>query len=156
MRKPERTFYWDTCIFLAILKGEKRAPGEMEGARAVITSVERGDAALLTSVITRAEILEGKIPASAIGMLDDWFKKPNVQRSDVTQSISDMAHDLRNKLDLEDRKLKVPDAIHLATALIYRADELHTFDDGLLALDGHALTKAVNIVKPRTRQGELF
>jgi hypothetical protein len=32
--------------------------------------------------------------------------------------------------------LKPPDAIHLATACVANADELHTFDDRLLALDG--------------------
>jgi hypothetical protein len=32
--------------------------------------------------------------------------------------------------------LKLPDAIHLATACTANVDEFHTFDDRLLALDG--------------------
>jgi predicted nucleic acid-binding protein len=156
MRKPEKTFYWDTCIFVAILNGEDRAPGEMEGAKAVATAVDRGDAGLLTSVLTRTEILDGKIPEHALDLLDNLFKKPNLQRADVTQSISDAAHDIRNNLHLAGRKMQVPDAIHLATALIYRVDELHTFDGELLDLDGHPLTNGVRIVKPSTRQGELL
>ena len=62
-----------------------------------------------------------------------------------------MAHDIRDYYqrikDQNDGKLlQTPDAIHLATAIMYRATEFHTFDDGksgsknlgLLGLSGPA------------------
>jgi predicted nucleic acid-binding protein len=156
MRRAEKIYYWDTCIFLAILKGETRAPGEMEGARAVATAIERGDAVLLTSVITRTEILDGKIPPESLEILDALFKRPNLQRADVTQAISDLAHNIRDQLDRNGTKIKTPDALHFATAVVYRVDEFHTFDNQLLSLDGSPIVNSLRIVKPRTRQGELF
>ena len=49
--------------------------------------------------------------------------------------------------------LKPPDAIHIASAIISNAEELHTFDDGVLKLDG-LISKSdgskLKIVKPDT------
>lgn len=54
--------------------------------------------------------------------------------------------------------LKPPDATHLATALIANVDEMHTFDEKLLALDGR-LTKSdrtmLKICKPAHGGGQL-
>lgn len=47
--------------------------------------------------------------------------------------------------------LKPPDATHLATALVANVDELHTFDDKLLGLDGKLFKAdgtALKICKP--------
>lgn len=39
-KTPRR--YWDTCVFLAWIKDEKRAPGEMEGIAEQAPEVDRG------------------------------------------------------------------------------------------------------------------
>jgi hypothetical protein len=45
--------------------------------------------------------------------------------------VASIAHDLRNHYAQKGGKtLSTTDAIHLATAVLYRADEFHTFDEG--------------------------
>lgn len=58
--------------------------------------------------------------------------------------------------------LSTPDAIHLATAAIYKADELWTLDDGkktkhlgLLELDGHEWADKLAIKRPMVEQPDL-
>ena len=61
------------------------------------------------------------------------------------------------------RKLSTPDAIHLATAMIYKADQFWTFDDGkknpkylgLLELDGHEWLDKLAICRPTIENPEL-
>jgi hypothetical protein len=51
--------------------------------------------------------------------------------------------------------LKSPDAIHLATAILYRADEFHTFDDQLIGLSGNVGGHRLIVCKPETKSPEL-
>jgi hypothetical protein len=65
--------------------------------------------------------------------------------------------------------LLTPDAIHLATAIHYNADEFHTFDgskprtprdkrytrSGLLLLDGNVAGHGLTVCKPTADQYEL-
>jgi hypothetical protein len=81
--------------------------------------------------------------------------------------IAQVAHDLRNyyseKRDQYGGKtLSTPDAIHLATAIIYRVTEFHTFDQdgdakhlGLLPLSGDVGGNRLIICKPRARNPQL-
>ena len=56
--------------------------------------------------------------------------------------------------------MSLPDAIHLATAAIYKADEVLTFDDGqkdkkalgLLELNGDERVEKLVICKPTVKQ----
>jgi hypothetical protein len=64
--------------------------------------------------------------------------------------------------EFDGKTVSVPDAIHLATALIYRADEFHTFDGkngrntlGLLPLSGDVGGHKLTICKPVAKSPEL-
>jgi hypothetical protein len=55
--------------------------------------------------------------------------------------------------------LSTPDSVHLATAILYRVDEFHTFDErdkpgslGLIPLSGDAAGHSLVICKPRVEQ----
>jgi transposase-like protein len=52
-------------------------------------------------------------------------------------------------------KLKTPDAIHLASAILHRADEFHTFDETLIALSGNVAGHKLTICKPIAKNPEL-
>lgn len=52
-------------------------------------------------------------------------------------------------------KLKTPDAIHLVTAILHRADEFHTFDETLTALSGNVAGHRLTICKPIAKNSEL-
>jgi hypothetical protein len=68
--------------------------------------------------------------------------------------ITDRASTIREK-----HKIKTPDAIHLATAILYDVDEMHTMDgwhedgkrDGLLALTGNVAEYKLWITEPYPR-----
>jgi len=67
-----------------------------------------------------------------------------------------IAHDLRNHYAmLGGKTLSSPDAIHLTTAILYRVDEFHTFDEdgssgslGLNPLSGNVGGHRLTICKP--------
>lgn len=148
---PDARFYWDSNVFIALLQNERRAPGEMEGAKEVAAAADSGNAIIYTSAMTRGEVLEKAVP----GVRDRFgklFHRPNYVWLPATEGVFALVADLRQEL----RKLSTEDATHLASAMIARVDELHTFDtDDLIPLNGLAATRNLIIRKPGLRQTEL-
>ena len=89
--------------------------------------------------------------------MDTLFKDliKRLSRQSVDIRVAAIAHDLRNYYALAGRTLKSPDAIHLATAILYRADEFHTFDDQLIALSGNVGGNKLIVCKPETKSPQL-
>lgn len=147
-------YYWDTCLFLAWLKDESRASGEMAGVREVIERSKRRDCRLMTSVLTSVEVLQGRIPAGFETLFNGLLRRIN--RVGMDTKVAGIAHDIRNHYaSTGASKLKTPDAIHLATAILHRADEFHTFDETLIALSGNVAGHRLLICKPIARNPEL-
>lgn len=154
-------YYWDTCLFLAWLKDEERNLGEMDGVRESIDRCRRREVKIMTSVLTSVEVLAARIPVGMDTHFAGLMKR--ISRVSVDTKVASLADDLRNHYAQKGgKKLSTPDAIHLATAVHYRADEFHTFDEvggrqtlGLIPLScdvgGHKLT----ICKPVARHPEL-
>lgn len=144
-------YYWDTCLFLSWIKDEQRNSGEMDGVREIIERSKRRDCRIMTSVITNVEVLQSKIPAGVDTMFVALMKR--VSRVSVDGKVAQMAHDIRDYYaKAGGRKLAVPDALHLATAIINRADEFHTFDgDDLIPLSGNVAGNRLVICKPEAR-----
>lgn len=144
-------YYWDTCVFLAWLKNEQsRKPGEMTGVIDCLNRFKRRELSLMTSVLTLTEITIAKIPAGTETLLETTMQRPNFSKISVDLKVARMARDLRNyylgKSEYAGKTLSVPDSIHLASAILYRATEFHTFDGkdgtrdktlGLLPLSGN-------------------
>lgn len=146
-------YYWDTCLFLAWLKDEDRKSGEMDGVREIIERSQKRDCRLMTSVMTSVEVLQGNIPAGVDRMFKGLLKR--ISRIGMDTKIADLAHDIRNHYLKDGKKISVPDAIHLATAILHRADEFHTFDEQLLNLSGDVAGHRLVICKPVARNPQL-
>ena len=158
-------YYWDTCLFLAWLKDEERKQGEMDGVREVIERSRRREVKLMTSVLTSVEVLSAKIPVGFDTLFSDLLKRIN--RVNVDSKVAGLAHELRNfyisrSEEFEGKTLSTPDAIHLATAIFYRADEFHTFDEagsrkslGLIPLSENVGGHRLKICKPESRNPQL-
>jgi predicted nucleic acid-binding protein len=146
-------YYWDTCLFLAWLKDEERKAGDMDGVRDIIQRMRRRDAKVMTSVLTMVEVLSAKIPAGMDTLFKDLIKRLNRQSMDIR--VANIAHDLRNHYALLGRSVKTADAVPLATAMLYRADEFHTFDDQLIALSGNVGGNKLIVCKPETKSPQL-
>lgn len=119
----------------------------------------------MTSVLTTTEVLQSKLPAGMETLFLGIMKRINSKG--VDSKIARLAHDLRDWYaqrsdQYEGKTLSTPDALHLATAIMYRADEFHTFDGkngrnslGLLPLSGNVGGHGLKICKPEARNPEL-
>jgi predicted nucleic acid-binding protein len=161
-------YYWDTCLFLAWLKDEQRKAGEMDAVKDVLERFKRRELTLMTSAITIAEISVAKVSSGTYTLLDDVMQRSNFSRIAVDSKIAKLARDLRDHYLSKDptaMTLSVPDAIHVASAIMYRANEMHTFDEsnnnkqkwlGLIPLSGNVGGHGLTICKPpEPMQGRL-
>ena len=162
--------HWDTCVFLSWLKEDNRTPEEREGIAYWARRAEAGDALIATSSITFVEILRSKVGDDAHSRFMRWAKR-YVRTYMVDRSVIRRAHDLRDYFAREKtagrRKevLATADAIQLATAVVARCSEFHTFDAndkpgalGLLPLNGKIPNVALKICKPvsASHEADLF
>ena len=139
----------------------------MDGIRYFVSKIDNNEVVMITSAIYRTEILESKLDGDAKMKLEQLFKKRNVKSIPADTRINDLASEIRDFYQLQrdiDGKpgLATPDAIHLATAIHYNADEFHTFDEndsnasrGLLPLNGNVAGHQLMIVKPVAEEPEL-
>ena len=159
-------YYWDTAPLIAWITDEKRAdPLEMAGLAEVVEMVDRGHAVLMTSVLWRAEVLDMHLTPMQRRRLDAAFDGQNLLELQIDSRIMDLTIQIRSfqrnskKKDVI-KNIKVPDAIHLASAIHYNATEFHTFDGvrtgkntaGLLTLNGNVAGHRLKICSPRGTQ----
>lgn len=154
-------YYWDACLFLAWIMDEERPTGEMDGVREIIDLSRKRDAVIMTSVLTSVEVLAAKIPVGMDTLFQQLMRRVN--RVGIDTKIVTLAHDIRNHYaKLGGKTVATPDAIHLATAIIYRAVEFHTFDRdgsrqslGLIPLSGDVAGNRLKICKPQAKHPQL-
>ncbi len=137
----------------------------MAGIEASIVEIESSRWSLITSAIAFAEVLESKSGAENVKKFRELFKRPNIASINTDMRIGELAGELKDYYFKrgEKRKLTTPDALHLATAILYDAEEFHTFDDGknnrkslgLLGLNGNVGGHRLIVVPPGTKQRRL-
>ncbi len=163
--------YWDTCVLLAWMKNEVRPAGEMEGIEEVVSLIRKDKAVLVTSTLTRAEILKGKVTREAMEKLTRLFRRPNVIPLILDTPVSILTSEIRDFYSATDFEILTPDAIHIATAIHHTVTEFHTFDGsnpnrrprdkskkrcGLLELDGNVAGHRLKVCKPSAEQFDLL
>jgi predicted nucleic acid-binding protein len=161
MAGADPVYYWDTCLFLAWIKDEQRPSGEMDGVREIIDRSKRRQVKIVTSVLTSVEVLQSRLPVGMANLFSGLTKR--ITRLGMDTKVASLAHDIRDyytvrATEFGGKTLSTPDAIHLATAIIYRVDEFHTFDNessskslGLLPLSGNVGGHGLTICKPQAR-----
>lgn len=163
----DKVYYWDACIYLAWLKGEMSHGKEHMAALKLIADENfQMKNVIITSTITQIEVLSSNLTADEEDRFKKSFRAQHHIQYDVDPPIAQRARLIREKFLKQGngKKLSTPDAIHLATACIYGADEFLTFDDGqknkkeigLLSLSGHADLDKLVICKPTVAQQGLF
>lgn len=158
---PKR-FYWDSCAWIAFIQQEKTLLGDGRTedresmCRSVLVAAKNQKAEIVTSALTLAEVC--KFPGSAskaAAKFPDFLELDYVLLVPVDRVVGEKAREL---MQGGIARLKPPDAIHAATAIIANAEALHTFDDRLLSLD-RLLTRAdgskLGICKPDAGEPEL-
>ncbi len=157
-------FYWDTCVIIAWLKNEDREPTEMNGLHDVAEKIDTNKARLITSVLTTAEVLKCTLTNEANQIWENLFQRRNCMMIDTDDRIWKLSNEIRNYYQIQKEQtglntVTTPDAIHLATAIIYEADEFHTFDEyntnkrrALIPLNGNVAGHNLIICKPSLPQ----
>lgn len=131
--------YWDSCAWLGLINGEPTRKPDLD---AVYGNARRGFIEIWTSTIAVVEVnrLETEMnvprPVSPEGLavIDNILMQPFVKLVAVDTIVATRARQLlRETVGLTKR----PDAMHLATAIVWNVPIFHTYDgNDLLHLNG--------------------
>lgn len=164
-------YYWDACIYIGWLK--KEASDWLSSAEEILRKNYERKNIIITSVITQIEVLECGLTVEQEKVFQALFSPSDHVQYDIDAVVSQKARTLRGhfqSLQAEKKtRLATADAIHLATALTYRAHQFHTNDrggrkeaetlrsQGLIQLDGQDLAgEILKICNPFVDQLSLF
>src|SRR6266481_1794603 len=137
-----RRAYWDACTWIALIQKEKiPLPGggtedREQMCRSVIEAAKKGRLEIATSTLCLAEVckhpdLRATKKADKIA---EFFEHDYILLVNADRYACEFARELMLG---GYSKLNPPDAVHLATAAITPGiEQMHTFDRGLLDLDG--------------------
>ncbi len=152
-----KKYYWDTNVILSYIKGkgkgENRTDEELRDIDGVVKDIEDKKAIIVTSALTLTEVFTGELNDEQKERYNSVFKRPSTVQIDVHNNISLKASEIREHYNKQKKKIKSPDAIHLATAILTGVDALHTFDkDDLIPLNGNVMGHNLKICKPKSAQ----
>lgn len=154
--KGKKKIYWDACIFLAWLQNEPCKPGVMEGIEETVRQVHNNEVILFTSIMTQTEVLESKMSKAAGTKFENLFKRRNVLWVNHDPRVGRLSHDIRDYYAQRGINISQADSVHLASAILYEADEVHTLDGSgkrkrhadLLPLNGNVAGHKLKIMEP--------
>jgi predicted nucleic acid-binding protein len=162
MKAGKNIIYWDTAVWLAWLTGERHWPETViAGIEDVILQLEAGKIQLITSSITRSEIFQGRLTTEQKNLWTSITRRSDVRAIAADDRINDRSSAIREYHQDRGVKILTPDAIHLATAVLYKADEFQTMDGldksgkpkRVLGLSGNVGGYPLFITHPYPRSG---
>jgi len=149
MSLPKR--YWDSSCFLAWLLPE---PPRVPACRGVLHAAERGELVIVTSAIALAEVVKLKgqprLKAEQEKKIKAFFENDYIIIRNADRFVCEAARDLI----WQHPHLNHKDAVHLATAIRFRAESLDTFDSDLTSLNGQLPGVQLRIGPPRASEQE--
>jgi hypothetical protein len=130
MKNGKPVYQWDTSILLKWINGETEPEDTVAGIADVIQKTDAGRCYLVFSQIVRAEAFANEAGMSIQNEVEGALQRQNVVVVDVDSRVARLAGEIRGYcLGLEPkRKMKTPDAIQVATAIVQAVDELHIQD----------------------------
>ena len=150
-------YYWDTNMWIVYLNGGTEHPDVYERAEEIAKLIRRNQVTIVTSVITRAELLDRRLGPVKLRKYDEQLQRKNVVEQPVTRATCVRASDFRSHFPSIRKGPKFADAIHLATAVDNHVDELHTTDeDDLLPCNGDTMLGGTQVVRPVSDKPSLF
>jgi len=145
---------------------EKNRPvGDMEGTIVSVDHIHAGRCDLVLSrLIVDQEVRAHRMPLERQVLFERALKRPNVTYVDFEPPINALMteiFDYYSRYPDGVRKMALPDAMHLATAINKNVEAFYTFDGGrkggmnLLKLDGDVAGHKLHICKPPYDQAPL-
>ncbi len=125
----KKVYYWDACVFIHWLHADL-SQTEMDGIQSIVNCIDSKKGILITSVIIFVELLLSSLKTKEQKRaFQDIFKRSNVKSISVDKNIAQKAHErIIHYRQKGTQIISSLDALHLATAIIYEANEFHTFD----------------------------
>jgi predicted nucleic acid-binding protein len=142
MPDEPRRIYWDACIFLSFVNGEK---GRSEVIQQLLDEAAAGEFELVTSTVSIVEVAFGKAEQDDAAPDPDvlaaieafWAADAPVKLVEFHRLIALDARDLVRDARLSrDERLTPLDAVHLASAIRLEVEDFHTYDGPLLRFKG--------------------
>lgn len=130
--KPPR-FYFDACVFLAFISGET---GRVETIDELLKVSKAGKLKVLTSTLSIVEVsyaasekIGGVLDPAIEARIDNlWNDRAAVTLIEVTAAVNRKAREFMRDGLRNGWKLRPPDAIHLASAVMQKAEEFYTYN----------------------------
>lgn len=158
--------YWDSCIFLALIKGEKLTPDIDAAISDAAEAADEGKLTIVTSVLTRAEVLDAKWTKAEADRFTTVLDQGVVEEYVIDQRIAGLASQIRSGYvsRVPPISVKTPDSLHLATAIIAGVEEMWTLDGTakhsrpghLLRLSGSKEISGLKTTVPHSSVGPLL
>ena len=150
-RKGRTRFYWDTCCFIALLE---RKPSEgstlVHALDVTYNEMLAGRVEIVSCSVLIAELLK----PGAQRFLQELRKCPNFELVETVIAVNELAQDLQSRCQQAGvHKPKTPDALHLASGILSKCDELWTLDKRLL--NSGAVITEIAIRLPHVEQLKL-
>jgi predicted nucleic acid-binding protein len=130
----------------------------MAGLEVVAEAIDSGNTQLVIPNLLYTEVLETGIGEAEFINFERFTQRSNIQVVDVNVVLAKTAQKLRDHAKRDSLRLDTVDSIFVAVGLHYRAQQLHTFDDRLLRLNGRfslpAEAQHLAICRPGLSPGE--
>ncbi len=132
--------YVETSVFIALIKGEIiNAVDRGQIAQNIFDDASKGRWPILTSVFTIVEVLKDRnqpiLAEEEEQKIDNFFKHEYIKLIEVDRFMAEHARKLARTY-----KLRPPDALHLASAIRAKADQLLTWDTDFPKTDIEGVT----------------
>lgn len=131
---PKKRYYWDSCVFLALINGEEGRVGHI---KEFMHEAAQLQVAIYTSVLTIAEVGfsaaekdSRDLDPKTLQAIDDlWLPGSPVTMVEIYAQIAVGARDLmRTAIETTVKRPKPGDAIHMATVKRLGVDACHTYN----------------------------
>lgn len=158
MSSKREVICWDSCVFLAWFKRETDKPLGM--IQVILDQIAHDRITLIAPVLCCAEVLNETGRSDARTQFTGFIERPNIVPANVDMRVAELAAVFRERA-IEalnagsiEKSIRAPDAIIAATAVIYRASVLHSFDPVLNSLSRSAIIDGLKVCWPNDPSGQ--
>ncbi len=151
--KKIKTIYWDANCHIALLNKEATTePQYLAALEETYEDMLFGKVHILTCTLILAEVFQEEQHRN---ICEKLIGCPHYSMIETVSSIYALAGELRLKCAKVNQKLKTPDAIHIASGSLAKADEIWTTDEQLINKGKAELLVDTPIVYPYIQEPRL-
>lgn len=154
MPTRKRRLYWDSGCFIALFNQQTTTPRpQLDALQATFEEMLGGRLRIITSDMYRVEVFGPDRPQAAT-VAEQFEACPHFEIVPLRTLAYDIAGEMRQRCEAAKpvRKLKTPDALHVASGTIARAQEIWTTDEKLVRYYEAGLLTSVKVCLPYLRQ----